>query len=582
MTVQNGHGSGGDDCGAGGSTPVKNGIVEGTNSADLIDVNYTGDPQGDRIDANDSLKNFNDTPFSSDVPSTFYPLPGQPVLGNNRDAVMAYGGDDTVKAAEGDDVVYGGSGNDQVYGASGADVLVGDEGSDSLFGGADMDRLFGGNQDDLLDGGDARDRLFGGNGADSLFGGNGNDDLYGGNDKDLLDGGTGQDLLEGGEGEDTLFGQDGDDTLKGDNAKDLLYGGDGDDSLDGGSANDTLEGGAGQDALTGGIGNDLMDGGSGDDTLDGGGENDTMLGGSGNDQLNGGSGNDQMYGQEGDDTLTGGENNDLMYGGADADTFLGEKGDKIYGGSEGNDHDRLDMSLTPYFRIVDKTVDSDGNGFDGKVEILDDKGHVTGSYTFENIECVPCFTPGTLIATPRGEVPVEDLAEGDLVITRDNGLQPVRWAGRRMLDYATLTRNHHLRPILIERGSLGNGLPERDMLVSPNHRMLVANERTALYFDEHEVLVSAKHLVNHRSVKPVQMLGVVYMHFMFDRHEVVLANGAWTESFQPGDYSLKGVGNSQRNEIYELFPELKEKAQLDRYVTARKTLKRHEASLLWR
>ncbi len=580
MTAQNGHGSGGDDCGTGGTTPVKNGIVEGTNSADLIDVNYTGDPQGDRIDHNDSMQNFVDTPFSSDVPSSFYAVPGAPFAGNNRDAVMAYGGDDTVKAGEGDDVVYGGSGNDQVYGAAGADVLVGDEGADSLFGGADMDRLFGGNQDDYLDGGEARDRLFGGNGADSLFGGNGNDDLYGGNDKDLLDGGAGDDSLDGGEGEDTLFGQDGNDTLAGGNAKDLLYGGDGNDSLDGGSANDSLDGGAGQDYLTGGIGNDLMNGGSGNDTLDGGGENDTMLGGSGNDQLGGGSGNDDMYGEEGNDTLTGGDGNDKMYGGADADVFLGQKGDEIYGGSDGNDHDSLDMSLTPYFRIVDKTVDSDGNGFDGKVEILDAKGHVTGSYTFENIECVPCFTPGTLIATPRGEVPVEDLGEGDLVITRDNGLQPVRWAGHRMLDYATLMRNEHLRPVLIERGSLGHGLPERDMLVSPNHRMLVANERTALYFDEHEVLVAAKHLINHRSVRSVQSLGVAYLHFMFDRHEVVLANGAWTESFQPGDYSLKGVGNSQRNEIYELFPELKEKAALDRFVTARKTLKRHEASLL--
>ena len=577
MTAQSGHGSGGDDC---GTTQVKNGIVEGTSGANLIDVNYTGDPQGDRIDASDALRNFNDTPFESDVPSTFYPLPGQPILGNDRDAVMAYGGNDTVMAAAGDDVVYGGSGNDQIYGAAGADVLVGEDGADSLFGGADMDRLFGGNQDDYLDGGDARDRLFGGNGADSLFGGTGNDDLYGGNDKDLLDGGTGNDLLDGGEGEDTLFGQDGDDTLTGDNAKDLLYGGDGNDSLDGGSANDTLEGGAGQDYLAGGIGNDLMDGGSGDDTLDGGGENDTMLGGSGNDKLGGGSGNDQMYGEEGNDTLTGGEGHDAMFGGADSDVFLGQDGDKIFGGSEGNDFDCLDMSLTPYFRIVDKTVDSDGNGFDGKVEILDAKGHVTGSYTFENIECVPCFTPGTLIATPRGEVPVEDLGEGDLVITRDNGLQPVRWAGRRIVDYATLMRNEHLRPILIQQGSLGHGLPERDIVVSPNHRMLVANERTSLYFDEHEVLVSAKHLVNHRSVKPVQMLGVVYMHFMFDRHEVVLANGAWSESFQPGDYSLKGVGNSQRNEIFELFPDLKEKAKLDGYVTARKTLKRHEALLL--
>ena len=94
----------------------------------------------------------------------------------------------------------------------------------------------------------------------------------------------------------------------------------------------------------------------------------------------------------------------------------------------------------------------------------------------------------------------------------------------------------HLKPILIRQGSLGNGLPERDMMVSPNHRMLVANDRTALYFDEHEVLVAAKHLVNHKGVAQVDSLGTTYIHFLCDRHEVVLSNGAWTESFQPGDY----------------------------------------------
>ena len=69
---------------------------------------------------------------------------------------------------------------------------------------------------------------------------------------------------------------------------------------------------------------------------------------------------------------------------------------------------------------------------------------------------------------------------------------------------------------------------------------------------------------------------------MFDRHEVVLSNGAWTESFQPGDYTLKGMGNAQRKEIFELFPELKTEAGLEDYTAARRTLKRHEAQLLVR
>jgi hypothetical protein len=168
------------------------------------------------------------------------------------------------------------------------------------------------------------------------------------------------------------------------------------------------------------------------------------------------------------------------------------------------------------------------------------------------------------------------------VITRDNGIQQIRWVGKRALNRAELAAAPHLRPVLIRAGSLGNGLPERDTLVSPNHRMLVTNDRTALFFEEHEVLVAAKHLVDNKGILPVEVLGTSYLHFMFDRHEVVLANGAWTESFQPGDQTLGGMGNAQRNEIFELFPELKTREGVENYSAARRTLKRHEAALLGR
>jgi len=197
-------------------------------------------------------------------------------------------------------------------------------------------------------------------------------------------------------------------------------------------------------------------------------------------------------------------------------------------------------------------------------------------------DVIPCFTPGTLIATPKGEVPVENLRAGDRVITRDNGIQEIRWTGQRALSWRDLTANPHLQPILIRQGALGNGLPERDMMVSPNHRMLVANDRTALYFDEHEVLVAAKHLAGANGVHAIESIGTSYLHFMFEHHEVVLANGAWTESFQPGDYTLKGMGNAQRTEILEIFPELKTAAGREGYTAARRTLKRHEALLLAR
>ncbi len=191
-----------------------------------------------------------------------------------------------------------------------------------------------------------------------------------------------------------------------------------------------------------------------------------------------------------------------------------------------------------------------------------------------------CFTPGTLIATPRGEKPVEDLRQGDRVITRDNGIQEICWMGRRDLDNETLSRNAHLRPVLIRKGALGNGLPERDMTVSPNHRVLVANDKTALYFEEREVLVAAKHLTGVEGVDIVSPLGVSYLNMMFAQHEVVLSDGSWTESFQPGDESLLGIGNAQRTEIFELFPELKTPEGTVAYMSARKSLKRHEAKVI--
>jgi hypothetical protein len=205
----------------------------------------------------------------------------------------------------------------------------------------------------------------------------------------------------------------------------------------------------------------------------------------------------------------------------------------------------------------------------------------TGRMTFREIEnVIPCFTPGSLIATPKGEVPVETLRAGDRIITRDNGIQEIRWVGSRTLSREELARAPGLKPILIRAGSLGYGLPERDMVVSPQHRILVSGERTQLYFDESEVLVAAKHMVNGSTIQLLDTLRTTYIHFMFDRHEVVLSDGAWTESFQPGDQTLGAMGPETRDEIVALFPDLKTPEGITDYVSARRALKAHEAKLL--
>ncbi len=376
-------------------------------------------------------------------------------------------------------------------------------------------------------------------------------------------------------------------TIIGGDGNDLLVGGDGNDGIEGGNGNDTALGGVGNDQIFGGAGNDLIyggdggdnvEGGDGNDTIHGDGDNDDLRGGVGNDLIFGGDGNDDLRGEAGDDTLSGGAGRDVMFGGDGRDLFLGVgDGDVIDGDEGGDDYDTLDLTGSGPLSVTYNP----GNPESGQVTFYDADHNVTGTLIFKNIEnVIPCFTPGTMIATPRGEVLVESLKAGDRVITRDNGIQQIRWVGRRDLNWADLAANSHLKPVLIRQGSLGNGLPERDMMVSPNHRMLVANDRTALYFEEHEVLVAAKHLIGGRGVRSIDSAGTSYIHFMFDRHEVVLSDGAWSESFQPGDLTLKGIGNAQRAEIFDLFPELKTEAGLEDYAAARKTLKRHEAALL--
>jgi hypothetical protein len=193
---------------------------------------------------------------------------------------------------------------------------------------------------------------------------------------------------------------------------------------------------------------------------------------------------------------------------------------------------------------------------------------------------IACFTPGTKIATLRGETLVENLVAGDKVVTRDNGIQDIRWIGQKKVDWRIMTANPHLKPVLVRQGSLGSDLPERDLMISPNHRVLVANDRTALQFNDEEVLVAAKHLVGGLSVRSIDSMGTTYIHFMFDRHEVVLSDGIWTESFQPTDTSLKGFGNSQRAEIFEIFPDLKTTEGRVAFEAARKTLSKAEAANL--
>lgn len=172
---------------------------------------------------------------------------------------------------------------------------------------------------------------------------------------------------------------------------------------------------------------------------------------------------------------------------------------------------------------------------------------------------VICFTAGTQIETIHGEVSAEDLQVGDMVRTMDNGYQEVRWIGVNSLSAQTLQAASWMRPVRISAGALGDGTPKQDLVVSPQHRVLVRSRIAQKMFGTDEVLVPAKQLVILDGIDICDDLdGVTYVHFLCNQHEVVFANGAASESLFTGAEALKSVGSEARAEIFALFPELQD------------------------
>ncbi len=171
----------------------------------------------------------------------------------------------------------------------------------------------------------------------------------------------------------------------------------------------------------------------------------------------------------------------------------------------------------------------------------------------------PCFTQDTMIATPYGECKVQDLQAGDTVLDSDGVAIVLRSSMSRKISGQELRACPKLRPVRICAGALGNGLPRRDLLVSRQHRMLVASRIVERMFSASEVLIPAIKLtalpgifVDH-SVETVE-----YFHLLFDRHVVILAESAPTESLYLGRETLRSVSLETRQEIYAIFPHLKD------------------------
>lgn len=191
---------------------------------------------------------------------------------------------------------------------------------------------------------------------------------------------------------------------------------------------------------------------------------------------------------------------------------------------------------------------------------------------FVTINTIPCFVAGTMILTPDGEVAVETLTPGDLVMTHDDGAQPLRWIGQRSVE-----AKDNFAPVHIDAGTFGD---HRDLLVSPQHRVLIRDSLAELLFGDCEVLVAAKDLLNDKSVRIQEGGDVTYVHLLFDRHQVIFSEGLTTESFLPGPQTSHAFEQDVIDEICELFPEIDPVTGHGYSPSARRTLRGFEAKIL--
>lgn len=439
--------------------------------------------------------------------------------------------------------------------ASGTGVAVdAGAGNDTITGSAFGDTLDGGDGADQVSGGAGDDVIWGGIGLDTLSGGDGNDTIQGEGDSDLIDGGAGADSLDGGSGNDTIYGGDDGDTIVAGSGANLLYGDRGDDLIIGSTTNggDTIYGGAGDDTIEAGIGPNLIAGGSGNDSISTGAGADTIA----------------FADLDGADLIT------------DFDMTV----------VNGATIDQLDVS---------DLHDGEGNPVNAWDVSVSDDGAGNAVLTFPGGESltligvapaqvqtapqlyamgIPCFVAGTRIATPRGPVAVERLSPGDLVNCRDGPPQPVMWRGHRRVSAAQMRADPRLCPIEFRAGALGN---DRALRLSAQHCVFVPGggdhraggsgaapslaSSLAGPMAGGEAASGAGALVRaaHMAAcgwggarRMTGARGAEFHHLLLPRHGLILAEGAWVESFWPGRQALGALAPADRFALIRAIPAL--------------------------
>jgi hypothetical protein len=296
-------------------------------------------------------------------------------------------------------------------------------------------------------------------------------------------------------------------------------------------------------------GNDSLDGGAGNDTISGEGGNASMDGGTGNDSVDGGTGDDTVAGGDGDDVFVfeAGDGDDVI-----TDFNTGNSGALNDGDQTNNDF----LDLDPFYGSISEVRDdlNDDGILNQSTGVATGSTALGGSITLTGVSAsdittdnvnVACFTAGTLIDTDKGPVPVEHLTSDMRLTTMDNGFQPVRAVVSRVVPGQC-----RFAPIVISKGALGN---DRELVVSPAHRMIIAGWQTELMFGYDEVLASAKSLTNGDTIYSRPVDEVEYFHILLDRHEIIFAEGSATESYF---LDSESIIDEAALELMALFPDL--------------------------
>jgi len=187
---------------------------------------------------------------------------------------------------------------------------------------------------------------------------------------------------------------------------------------------------------------------------------------------------------------------------------------------------------------------------------------------------------GTVISTKNGGIAVEDLRPGDRIKTRDDGYKKLRWIGSCTLNNTAGEGGDADNPLRIRADALGPLRPVQDLLVSPRFRILTNHPSCAALFGSSETLAPAVDLLDGDTIMRVHPAqGLTFYNLMFDRHQIIEANGLETESYHPGNFGVAVMSLEMQAHLRQLLPHLN--GNLDAFGrTVRPVLKGFEAEVL--